>query len=225
MGLEVLDIVIRTEDAFGVTIPDKDASELLTVGSLYDYVIARMRDRDAKKCLSILMFYRLRSVITGLFNIPRNQVTRDAAVETLIPSVNRQQLWRNLKEQMALDVPPLERTYMLSTILGIMTVVILFSGMFINIGVGIAAAAIFLFIALQVTNRFATSVPKSCSTIDGFVRKITAINFAKLSEQERGWSDDDVWNTIKYIVVDSLVIISPDDVTKDARFVDDLGAG
>jgi hypothetical protein len=38
MGLDVIEMVMEVESAFGIDIPDADAARLTTVGALYDYV-------------------------------------------------------------------------------------------------------------------------------------------------------------------------------------------
>ena len=41
-SLDAVEIVMATEDAFGITIADEEAERMITVGSLIDYVQARM---------------------------------------------------------------------------------------------------------------------------------------------------------------------------------------
>ena len=43
MGLDIVEIVIAVESAFGIEIPDSMAPSLGTVGMLYDYVAAHLR--------------------------------------------------------------------------------------------------------------------------------------------------------------------------------------
>jgi acyl carrier protein len=38
MGLDIVELVMDVETAFGVRISDADAKDLMTVGTLYDYV-------------------------------------------------------------------------------------------------------------------------------------------------------------------------------------------
>jgi acyl carrier protein len=46
MGLDVVDLVMRVEQEFGITIDDLDAAELGTVGQLHRYVLRKL-DRGA----------------------------------------------------------------------------------------------------------------------------------------------------------------------------------
>ena len=42
MGLDVVEIVMRTEEVFAITIPDEDAERANTVGKLYEIICARL---------------------------------------------------------------------------------------------------------------------------------------------------------------------------------------
>jgi hypothetical protein len=42
MGMDAIEFVLRLEDAFGVTIPDRDAAELETAGQWHTYLVARV---------------------------------------------------------------------------------------------------------------------------------------------------------------------------------------
>jgi len=41
MGLEVVEMVIRVEEEFEISIPDQEASQIETPGQLIDYLLAR----------------------------------------------------------------------------------------------------------------------------------------------------------------------------------------
>ena len=42
MGLDVVELFMEMESAFGISIPNADAERLTTVGSLYDYIAIRV---------------------------------------------------------------------------------------------------------------------------------------------------------------------------------------
>jgi acyl carrier protein len=42
MGLDVVELVMRTEEVFDITIPDEDAERASTVGKLYEIICARL---------------------------------------------------------------------------------------------------------------------------------------------------------------------------------------
>lgn len=50
MGLDVFEIILEVEDAFGIVIPDKETSYVQTVGELHALVLTTLRNttRDSK---------------------------------------------------------------------------------------------------------------------------------------------------------------------------------
>ena len=59
MGLDGVEIM-RTEETFGIEIPDEVGARLLTPAALVDYVAANVPLNATEECLSQQVFYRLR---------------------------------------------------------------------------------------------------------------------------------------------------------------------
>jgi acyl carrier protein len=51
MGLDSVEFVLATEEAFQIAIPDADAEKLLTPGDVVDYVCARIGSAPDSGCL------------------------------------------------------------------------------------------------------------------------------------------------------------------------------
>lgn len=60
MGLDSVEIVMRTEEAFGIEIPDAVAQEILTPGALVAYLAATVPCTPTAACHSQQLFYKLR---------------------------------------------------------------------------------------------------------------------------------------------------------------------
>ena len=60
MGLDGVEIIMRTEEAFGIEIPDKIAQQILTPAALVDFVASNVALKPTEECLSQQLFYRLR---------------------------------------------------------------------------------------------------------------------------------------------------------------------
>lgn len=43
MGLDVIEIILTTEDVFSISIPDAEAGKISTFGDLYEYVCASLK--------------------------------------------------------------------------------------------------------------------------------------------------------------------------------------
>jgi len=66
--LDDVELVEDIEQAFGVSLPDGELSNCNTVGDLFDFVLARIPDRDveADRCATAMCFYRLRRAVQSL---------------------------------------------------------------------------------------------------------------------------------------------------------------
>ncbi len=42
MGLDTVELVMEIEDAFDISIPDDQASKMLTVGDVYEFILERL---------------------------------------------------------------------------------------------------------------------------------------------------------------------------------------
>jgi len=60
VGLEGVEIVMATEETFGISIPDEAAQQIVTVRQLVDYVTARVQTTPETECRTQRLFYRLR---------------------------------------------------------------------------------------------------------------------------------------------------------------------
>ena len=60
MGLETVEIVISTEETFGIDVTDEDAARIFTPKELVDYLSSRISTVSVETCLTQQLFYRLR---------------------------------------------------------------------------------------------------------------------------------------------------------------------
>lgn len=77
MGLDSVELVMATEERFGIEIPDHIAETLFTVGSLHDFVVSELqrvgRPRDAE-----VVFVDLRELICVQLGIKPERVVPEA---------------------------------------------------------------------------------------------------------------------------------------------------
>ena len=60
MGLEAVEIVMATEEAFGISIPNEAAQQILTVRQLVNYVTEHVQATSEAECMTQRLFYQLR---------------------------------------------------------------------------------------------------------------------------------------------------------------------
>lgn len=78
MGLDTVELILVTEDRFGIEIPDPVAETLTTVGALHNFVVAELertgRPRDADR-----VFTELRELICHHFAVEPEEVVAEAS--------------------------------------------------------------------------------------------------------------------------------------------------
>jgi len=242
MGLEMVDIVIRTEAEFGIQIPDEDMLDKITVGQYYDYVLARLRGADPRKCMRSMMFYKVRGALIRSFGIARCDVRPDKALDFLLPPGSRRQQWARLSNETGLTMPSLARTGWARAVLGAglaacaATALLASRGM-VPPGIGVCGA-LGLFWLCWFRVPAGSRIPESCATVRGLVTSVVEVNCGRSAlerqvmrecyrdpavGQER-WTDDEVWTKLQDIAIASLGV-DRSCITRDAHWVHDLGAG
>ena len=93
MGLDVVELVIATEEAFQIAIPDEAAEKILTPRELVDYVCSRIGGDLRALCLEQRAFYRLRAATMRVFKTQREAVRPDTPWLALMPKRQRRHNW------------------------------------------------------------------------------------------------------------------------------------
>ena len=237
MGLDLVELAMEVEDAFGISIPNEDAEKIITVGQLYHFVVANLPAQETKRCLSAAAFYRFRLALTDQFGADRKAVRPSTLLASLVPERERRREWDLLGRRVDWRLPTLVRPAWMSVSLG----GILLGWAAATIAVwdrtfGFSASAFPLVIAavfcgavpialsvLRLTTPFATRFSRECLTVRGTVQAALVLNFRKVSLQESGWNRREVWTNLRAIIVKQLGV-RPEQVVESAEFVKDFGA-
>ena len=110
-SLEDVEIVIRMEEAFGFSIPDREAQQMYTVGKTVRYLWQRIAEqnfilRHSPKdvCHSSFIFYELRRLVMMHGGVLRTEVRLDARLGELLPTWSFQ-FWQKLPSIFGVDLP------------------------------------------------------------------------------------------------------------------------
>src|SRR5687767_3678002 len=106
MGLETVELVIRLEEAFGITISDEVATRMTTPREVTDYIMTQVALADSSACLSQEAFYFLRRGFSNRLHLPRTAIHPDVPLQTLIPKHGRKDVWNELQTEMGPSVLP-----------------------------------------------------------------------------------------------------------------------
>ena len=232
MGLDTVELVMEIEEAFDISIPDDRASEMLTVGDLYEFLLEKTADSTLKSstCLTAVAFYDLRRQLRSL-GLSHLEIRPKTQLDRVIPLIGRRTYWQNLSSRMDLRFPRLGRPSWLA-LLNCMLVAIVVSASFLgfaqqNLVAGIFAAGVLGVISsvllMFLTKPFAIYPASTCSTVRDLVTNLVAINYNTLATRYSTRNPTDVWNALQLIVAEQLGV-DRSVVVPHARLVQDLGA-
>lgn len=232
MGLDTVELVMEIKEAFDISIPDDRASEMLTVGDLYEFLLEKTADSTLKSstCLTAVAFYDLRRQLRSL-GLSHLEIRPKTQLDRVIPLIGRRTYWQNLSSRMDLRFPRLGRPSWLA-LLNCMLVAIVVSASFLgfaqqNLVAGIFAAGVLGVISsvllMFLTKPFAIYPASTCSTVRDLVTNLVAINYNTLATRYSTRNPTDVWNALQLIVAEQLGV-DRSVVVPHARLVQDLGA-
>jgi len=105
MGLDSVQIIVDTENCFGINIEDKAAEDMRTVGDLVDYVWNNIKHQDAKACLTQILFFRLRKFFVENLFITPSQFKPRTHLSELGKKEQFDNLWEKLEYELKLIIP------------------------------------------------------------------------------------------------------------------------
>lgn len=228
MGLDSVELVMSVEDAFQISITEEDASKIRTVGEFYDVVLSKLAikgindEESSRRCLTSAAFSRVRRAMVQVLHIDRRKITPKTELRDLLPRPKRRENWDLIKQAINLKIPKLSPN--LSVLLikfAILMAVGIASGLLQYLGIwGLTIASL---IAALVMTRFMpalhTSLP--ASTVGALAEQVYLANVKQLSEESGGLNEREVWDALKKIIISQLGV-KPEEVTPEARFIEDL---
>ncbi len=116
MGLDGVELILKAEEEFGITISDGDAESMVTPRDLIEAVCSKLDVEDdvvdvdfedekfrVTACLSQRAFYKVRSEIVKATGAERGAVKLEARLEELFPKFKGKGLWRLFTGKVSLE--------------------------------------------------------------------------------------------------------------------------
>lgn len=75
MGLEIVELIMRVEEEFGLEIPDANAEKLVTVGLIEDYLVRHLDLPEEKRDA---IWQRLQFIVSDQLSIEIEKIRRDS---------------------------------------------------------------------------------------------------------------------------------------------------
>ena len=220
MGLDTVELVITVEENFGIHIPDKDAQEITTVGQLVRYVQSTVRNEGEPTCATSHMFYRLRRELMTLLPLRRDEIRPETHMEVLVPRKLRREVWRKLRSA-GLKLPDLCLSKSVSAVAGLATLLVLLAiAVRYHFGLCLLSAIPILAAAYWGTRPVAVYVNCGSGTVRDLVWHLTPTGIAE--ETRPRWNDDEIARKVRLLVHDQTAV-PMEQLTDDAKFVQDLG--
>jgi hypothetical protein len=94
MGLDGVEIVMRTEETFGIEIPNEVAARLVTPAALVDFVAANVPLNATDECLSQQLFYQLRRGFRSQLKALSSTFDLDTPLKEILHKDQWPQVWR-----------------------------------------------------------------------------------------------------------------------------------
>jgi acyl carrier protein len=236
MGLDGVEIVMEIEEAFGISIPDAEAGEIVTVGNLYDCVAKRVNEQPRAGCATASAFYRVRSSLMKMTNLERRDLRPTTSLMQLFPVGDRSARWSALRNDLGLRIPELEwsnpawpTASFVGNFAGIAAIAIGLCAMpwvwldpTVDVTWPIAALSmgVVLLVVLIAVRPPKLAINADWSTLGGLSRAVVGLN-ANFWDNREGQSAEVVWERIRAIIAYHLNV-PLDRITREASFVDDL---
>ncbi len=98
MGLDFTEMIIVTEERFGIEINDKESEYLETPEALIKCIKSKLNIDNDINCGTVRSFNILRGVLTRNFGATRKEVTLDSPVKSFIQNDTEKVYWNELGE-------------------------------------------------------------------------------------------------------------------------------
>jgi acyl carrier protein len=239
MGLDAVEIILRTEDEFSIAVGDDEAAVVRTVGDLYNLVLSKLDITPG--CLTSKAFYITRRALVNCLQIPRRSIRPATPLGPLLPDETRRTQWQQICKQIGLATPPLRipgavkqhlyisTFFVSSAIAAALCIAGLWRGWW---AASVIVLSVVLWVALSVAStsvaermsspRLATELP--ADTAGELARVVLSMNYEHFAPPEAPTkpTNEDVWRRLVDIICDQLQVDGAE-VVPNARFVDDLG--
>lgn len=106
MGLDSVELLMRVEEYFDISIPENDAGKIVTVQDFVDCVFSKVSVNPTEKCKSLILFYKLRYYLSDRCGIEKDRIRPDAKIRDVLTG-DLKTYWTEMEKELKLRLPPL----------------------------------------------------------------------------------------------------------------------
>jgi len=182
--------------------------EAKTIRELAGCIFSKLEHPLSEKCLSAVVFYRLRRTFIRLFDISRAKITPETPLRELMPWRDRKRQWRRMQEHLRFVLPELRWPLWLVA-LSLVVVISVFTLEWTRL-VSFAGSAVGLltvlsgFLAwaflLKLLAPLARNFPRSCESFGDLVKLTLARNYAGIASEHGVSSEREVLLLLRQLI-------------------------
>jgi hypothetical protein len=226
VGEDTWDLFESVERSFRIDLGDFYSLAGIRVSELAENICKLADYPPNEKCLSTVVFYKLRKAFGDLFDIPSRSVRPNTPLRRLLPWRSREKKWRAMQEHLEIDLPGLVFPRSLLLFCLITPVTLLICGKeFLGLRLGWAGLIFFSFLFVLLTvfacTPFARSLPLDCETVGDLAKAVLAKNYAVFATHHGGSAGDDVLSSLRLLIA-SETCMQLSDVLPETQIPADL---
>jgi acyl carrier protein len=232
MGMDSVEIILRIEEDFAISISDEEAATVVTAGDLHNLILRKLE--TAPSFRPARAFFRLRAAIVHVLDRPRRTIGVHTKLAHLLPRPTRIAAWASMEEVSGLLFPELRHPRWLRDTIRIAAGS---AGLAVLVGLAswshpvglfwlplVASSAFAGFVAMvglyRLTSFLAWDLPMR--TVGELAQQLTGLNPDAFAMDGELLSPADVWQRLAAILVDQLGL-NWEQIHPNSRFVEDLG--
>lgn len=209
VGEDTWELFESVEQSFGVDLGDFDSQAGVRVSELSERIFKLANYPAREKCISAVVFYKLRRVFTDLLGVPSRSICPTTPIKQLLPWRSRRARWRAMQEHLDLQFPQLSfpRWLLVFCLISPMALLIFVKE---SIGSGISWMAlvvcglILFVVEIYACLPLARSLPPGCETFGDLAKAVLARNYALFATRYAGSSEEDVLSSLRLLVASEI---------------------
>lgn len=230
MGLDGVELILALEEEFQIVLEDEAVSSVYTIGDLYKLLLSKLPQASAPACTTSMAFYAVRRGLMEELGVSRKDLRPATSLASLFSQFppRRRQQWHRFRNGMPYKLDHLgvgRIAFWGSAILGASVCAWFAHGALDRLPYTAAAALcgfVLGLIAIYKTACAHTSFPNGIDTVGDLARLLLGKNTHAFAQRTQGWTPENVWQTMKTVVIAQLGV-NPELVVPEASIVEDLG--
>jgi hypothetical protein len=230
MGMDIVDMVLDVEERFGISLPDVECQNVVTVDDLNQLVFSKLGKADQTKCLTSATFYRIRKVIAETVGIDKRTLKPETQLQELLSIEQRRELWASIGDRLALELPELsrspgwDRTLFAIPVLSLVVPLVLASMDVLKIEESFTIAVLGTLVTYglaKATEPLKKYFHPESLILGSLTKTVLALNVGSLTAGQDGLNKNDVYTILLEIIADNTGL-SVEEIKPHHAFIDDL---